>query len=114
VVRLVVLFFFGVLALILNFGKYRGWHVSEVPLAYLAWLFESLNGRPDVREAVLLELRRRVSAYEAVYKLDTKPLSMERVKRVYRTLAMEFHPDRNGGNGEAMKGINAFYEAIKT
>jgi len=46
--------------------------------------------------------------------LDTKPLSMERVKRVYRTLAMEFHPDRNGGNGEAMKGINAFYEAIKT
>jgi len=114
VVRLVVLFFFGVLALILNFGKYRGWHVSEVPLAYLAWLFESLNGRPDVREAVLLELRRRVSAYEAVYELDTKPLSMERVKRVYRTLAMEFHPDRNGGNGEAMKGINAFYEAIKT
>ena len=113
-VRLVVLFFFGVLALILNFGKYRGWHVSEVPLAYLAWLFESLNGRPDVREAVLLELRRRVSAYEAVYELDTKPLSMERVKRVYRTLAMEFHPDRNGGNGEAMKGINAFYEAIKT
>jgi len=38
---------------------------------------------------------------------------MERVKRVYRTLAMEFHPDRNGGNGDAMKGINAFYEAIK-
>ena len=34
-------------------------------MAYLAWLFESLNGRPDVREAVLLELRRRVSAYEA-------------------------------------------------
>ena len=100
--------------MILNFGKYRGLRVSEVPLAYLAWLFETVNGRPDIREAVLVEIRRRVSVYEAVYELDTKPLSMERVKRVYRTLAMEYHPDRNGGNGEAMKGINAFYEAIKT
>ncbi len=96
--------------MILSFGKFKGFHVSEVPLAYVAWLFESLNGRPDIREAVLTEIRRRVSVYE----LDTKPLSMERVKRVYRTLAMEFHTDRNGGNGEAMKGINAFYEAIKT
>ena len=102
--------FFGVLALILNFGKYKGWHVSEVPLAYLAWLFESLTGRPDIRAAVLIEIRHRLSAYE----LDAEPLSMERVKRVYRTLALEFHPDRNGGNGEVMKGINAFYEAIKT
>ena len=95
--------------MILNFGKYRGWHVSEVPLAYLAWLFESLTGRPDIREAVLIEIRHRLSAYELV----AEPLSMERVKRVYRTLAMEFHPDRNGGNGDAMKGINAFYEAIR-
>ena len=101
--------FFGVLALILNFGKYRGLHVSEVPLAYLAWIFESLTGRLDIREAALDEIRRRVSGYE----LDAEPLSMERVKRAYRTLAMEFHPDRNGGNGEAMKGINAFYEAIR-
>jgi len=110
----VVLFFFGVLALILNFGKYRGWHVEEVPLSYLAWIFESLIGRPDIRDAVLIEIRHRLSAYEAAYELDAEPLSMERVKRVYRTLALEFHPDRNGGNGEAMKGINAFYEAIKT
>ena len=95
------------------FGKYRGFHVSEVPLSYLAWIFESLTGKPEIHEAARAEIRRRVSGYEAVYELDTKPLSMERVKRVYRTLAMEFHPDRNGGNGEAMKGINAFYEAIR-
>jgi hypothetical protein len=95
--------------LILNFGKFKGWYVDEVPLSYLAWLFESLTGKPDIREAARAEIQRRVSGYE----LDTEPLSMERVKRVYRTLAMEFHPDRNGGNGEAMKGINAFYEAIR-
>ncbi|MFZ2399636.1 MAG: hypothetical protein WAW31_13350 [Smithella sp.] len=80
-----------------------------MPLSYLAWLFESLTGKPEIRGAALDEIRRRVSGYE----LDTEPLSMERVKRVYRTLAMEFHPDRNGGNGDVMKGINAFYEQIK-
>ena len=95
--------------MILNFGKFRGWHVEEVPLSYLAWIFESLTGKPEIQEAALNEIRRRVSGYE----LNGEPLNMERVKRVYRTLAMEFHPDRNGGNGEAMKGINAFYEAIK-
>ena len=95
--------------MILNFGKFRGLHVEEVPLSYLAWIFESLTGKPEIREAALYEIRRRVSGYE----MDAEPLSMERVKRVYRTVAMEFHPDRHGGNGEAMKGINAFYEAIK-
>lgn len=95
--------------MILNFGKFRGWHVDEVPLSYLAWLFESLTGKPELREAARVEIQRRVSGYE----LDTEPLSMERVKRIYRTLAMEFHPDRNGGNGDVMKGINLFYAEIK-
>jgi len=78
-------------------------------LSYLAWLFESLTGKPELREAARVEIQRRVSGYE----LDTEPLSMERVKRIYRTLAMEFHPDRNGGNGDVMKGINLFYAEIK-
>jgi uncharacterized protein (DUF3820 family) len=96
------------LALILRFGKFKGWHVDEVPLSYLAWIFESLTGKPEVQEAALAEIRRRVSGYE----LEAEPLNMERVKRVYRTLALQYHPDRNGGNGEAMKAINSFYAAI--
>jgi len=68
-----------------------------------------LTGKPELREAARVEIQRRVSGYE----LDTEPLSMERVKRIYRTLAMEFHPDRNGGNGDVMKGINLFYAEIK-
>ena len=94
--------------MILRFGKFKGWHVEEVPLSYLAWIFESLTGKPEIREAALDEIRRRVSVYE----LGTKPLSMERVKRVYRTLAMEFHPDR-GGTKEAMQAVNEFYEELK-
>lgn len=91
----------------LNFGKYRGWHVSEVPLSYLAWIYESLDGKPELIEAARAEIRRRVSGYEPTP--DT--LDADRVRRVYRTLAMEFHPD-HGGNGEMMKGINAFYAAL--
>ena len=91
----------------LNFGKYRGYEISELPLSYLAWLFENLGGRPDIQEAARAEIRRRVSGYEPTP--DT--LDADRVRRVYRTLAMEFHPD-HGGNGEMMKGINAFYAAL--
>jgi hypothetical protein len=97
------------LALILRFGKYRGWHVEEVPLSYLAWLFENLAEKPELHEATGAEIQRRVSGYD----LEAVPLSMARVKRIYRTLAMEFHPDRNGGNGDVMKGINLFYAEIK-
>ena len=91
----------------LSFGKYRGWEVSEVPLSYLAWLYENLTGKPELIEAARTEIQRRVAGYE----WEPERLDAERVKRVYRTLAMEFHPD-HGGNGEMMKGINAFYAAL--
>ena len=94
--------------MILRFGKYRGWRVDEVPMAYLAWIYENLGGKAELHEAARQEIRRRVSGFE----WEPDPADPERVKRIYRTLAMEFHPDRNGGNGEVMKGINAFYEAI--
>jgi len=94
--------------MILRFGKYRGWRVDEVPMAYLAWLFENLDGKPELQEAARQEIQRRVSGYGE----DADHLDAGRIQRVYRTLAMEFHPDRTGGNGEVMKGINAFYEAI--
>ena len=58
--------------MILRFGKFKGWHVEEVPLSYLAWIFESLTGKPEIREAALDEIRRRVSGYE----LEAEPLSM--------------------------------------
>lgn len=95
--------------MILRFGKYKGWHLDEVPLAYLAWLFESLAGKPEIHEAARAEIRRRVSGYE----WEPEPVDLDRVKRIYRTLAMEYHPDKIGGNGDVMKGINIFYDEIK-
>lgn len=89
----------------LTFGKYRGWHVSEIPLSYLAWLYENLAGKPELHEAARQEIRRRVSVYES------EPLDTEHFRRVYRHLALEHHPDHGGDNG-VMTGINLFYEAI--
>lgn len=93
----------------MNFGKYRGWHVSEVPLPYLAWIYENLTEKPELHEAARTEIQRRVSGYE--WEPDT--LDRDRLRRVYRTLAMEFHPD-HGGDVGIMQGINIFFEALKT
>lgn len=92
----------------LTFGKYRGWHLSEIPLSYLAWIFETLDGKPELIEAARQEIRRRVSGYEP----EADPLDRERLRRIYRTLAIEHHPD-HGGDNNVMAGINLFYEAIR-
>lgn len=92
----------------LNFGKYRGHDLSEIPLSYLAWIFETLDGKPELIEAARQEIRRRVSGYEP----DPEPLDAERLRRIYRTLAIEHHPDHGGDNG-IMAGINLLYEAIR-
>jgi len=94
---------------ILSFGKYRGWAVSEIPFSYLAWIFENLDGKPDLQEEARREIQRRVSGYEPT----PEHLDADRLRRVYRTLAMEYHPDRQGGDDGIMKGINLFYEALQ-
>jgi hypothetical protein len=91
----------------LNFGKYRGCHLSEIPLSYLAWIFETLEEKPELHEAARQEIRHRVCGYEP----EPEYMNRERLRRVYRTLAIEHHPD-HGGKNDVMTGINLFYEAI--
>ena len=91
----------------MSFGKFRGWHLEEVPLSYLAWIYETLDGKPELVEAARQEIQRRVSGYEP------ERLDRDRVRRVYRTLAMEYHPDRGGDNG-IMAGLNIFFAALTT
>lgn len=92
----------------MNFGKYRGQHLSEIPLAYLAWIFENLTEKPELHEAARQEIRRRVSGDGP----EVDPLDRERLRRVYRTLAIEHHPD-HGGDNDIMTGINLFFEALQ-
>ena len=91
----------------LNFGKYRVYDPSEIPLSYLAWIFETLEEKPELHQAARQEIRRRVCGYEP----EADPLDRERLRRVYLILAIEHHPDHGGDNG-VMAGINLFYDAI--
>ena len=93
--------------MLMNFGKFKGWHLSEIPLSYLAWIFETLAEKQELHEAARQEIRRRISDYELEPDLDKG-----RLQRVYRTLALTYHPDRGGDNG-VMAGINLFYEALQ-
>ena len=46
--------------------------------------------------------------------LGLKPdSSAEEIKKVYRKLAMQYHPDRNGGNPESEKRIKEINEAYQ-
>jgi len=45
----------------------------------------------------------------------TPDSSAEEIKKVYRKLAMQYHPDRNGGNPESeerLKEINQAYQIL--
>ena len=93
----------------LSFGKYRGLHVTEIPLSYLAWVYENLTEKPELHEAARAEIQRRVSGYEC----EPDTLDRDRLRRIYRTLAMEYHPDKGGDNG-IMAGLNIFFAALTT
>ena len=90
--------------MILQFGKYKGYDISNIPEDYLDWLISTTQKTlSDYKE----EKARREYMQEA---------SLPWVERViqagYRSLAMQHHPD-HGGNTEDMRQINAAHEKLK-
>jgi len=85
----------------LNFGKYRGWELSEVPESYLRWVLEECHSAtPSLRRAI-----------HELLEGDSLELREDVVRRWYREMCVKFHPDR-GGDVEAMKAINYAYERL--
>ena len=98
------------------FGKYKNWFLYELPDDYLEWLRFDIDLREPLRTAIFREYNTRFEATETVHR-EEKTLSVidsTALRKIYLTLAQQYHPDRIGGNGDVMKGINIFYEAIKT
>ncbi len=92
-------------------------YINELPDSYLLWL----NFTADVSDCSLaLEIKAEVAdrfpdrlperlvSYPV---RDDSPLSLENIKAIYPQMALAFHPDR-GGNLEAMKAINLFYQKL--
>ena len=92
------------------FGKWKGQDLADLPDDYLDWLL-TIELREPLHSGIVREAYARMRAPREPTGLRT--LDTNKVKRVYRSLAFEYHPDRVGGNGDIMKGINLFYEAIR-
>jgi hypothetical protein len=95
--------------MIINFGKYKGKRLEDVPLDYLAWVLNTCtNASPYLRE----EIRRILAAEaESTAKQQDALCSPGLVSQWYRQLAREYHPD-HGGTHEAMKAVNRGRELL--
>ncbi len=109
----------------LGFGKYREVPLDQVPESYLFWVLEQRWVWDSTKAMVERELddrqwqQRFQQAYEAGRKAREEQqaahreprgvdgvVALEIVKRGYRSLALEAHPDK-GGDPEEMKAVNA-------
>jgi hypothetical protein len=95
----------------IHFGKFKGHDLAELPKSYLDWLTTIELWEP-LRSGVERESRRRDNPAEFHEQVGVSTLDAGKVQKVYRALAFQYHPDRIGGNGDVMKGVNLFYEAI--
>ena len=92
------------------FGKFKSYDLAELPDNYLEWLWFEIDLREPLKSAVHREYSARENGFSVTETSGT--LDADKVKKIYRNLARQYHPDHGGDNG-IMTGINLFYEAIK-
>jgi DnaJ-class molecular chaperone len=49
----------------------------------------------------------------AILGFTSKPTSWDEIKKQYRKLAMQYHPDRNSGDDKQFKEVQAAYELLE-
>jgi hypothetical protein len=105
--------------MVLRFGKHKGQTLEDIPFDYLLWLKGVAQG-DRLREAIDAELgARRVERANALTARPLTQLSPEArefvravVRRGFRALAAEVHPDHDGGTTERMRALNEAHAAL--
>ena len=46
------------------FGDFKGWEITTLPTWFMTWLFRQTYVRPNLRQPVARELRKRLDAIE--------------------------------------------------
>jgi uncharacterized protein (DUF3820 family) len=93
------------------FGKFKNEPLSSVPDSYILWLVENVEIREPLLSGIAVELRYR--GLEVGQAPATRGPDRDMVHKVYKKLAIEYHPDKQGGNGDVMKGINIFRDKLR-
>lgn len=100
----------------LDFGKYKGCQLSEVPASYLAWLRREATERVAMVDAEMERRRQEQQRAEEERRRAEQDLwtagnsksewELKVINAGLRALAKEHHPD-NGGNTREMQEVNA-------
>lgn len=111
-------------AMRLNFGRFAGELVTEIPTPYLIWVSGLADLRPALRRAIDAELeargrvefaRRYGDGRDVVrFAPEDRPLIGEVIRLGLRAAARQYHPDLNGGDGgEMMRRVNRLAEQLR-
>jgi hypothetical protein len=101
------------------FGKHKGKPLSEVPEDYLWWCLRNFDWSDGdhLRKAICDRLgldedgnREQPSRPDPAW--HTEEEASRIIKEWRKKLALDFHPDRRGGNSEAMAAINEGYDRL--
>jgi len=84
-----------------QFGKYAGFDLSEVPSSYLDWLIETIEAQLAEYKA---ERERRIHG--------SLNMAMKIASVGYRELSKKLHPDK-GGDEDDMKSLNKAMDFIR-
>lgn len=101
----------------MSFGKYKGLSVDQLPNDYVWWLYgqDFLTGAiaDAVQEEVFDRWPDKIRPLQFSDIVETPADIRGDVTRIFRQLAMKYHPDRAGPGGTlAMAALNEFKELL--
>jgi len=98
----------------MSFGKYRGVPVEELPDNYLDRILNQGWLREPLLSACREEFLRR-DGHPVTTPADdeTKTIASQIIAAGYRKLALERHPDKEGGSHQKMRALNQAYEWVR-